>query len=352
MSPFDQSVAAQDVDLLDSLSKQKSIEELGNLLSCDTDSELASFTLQNYTIDFPTYKEAMQKIGLAHLRSLRTREVRSLLVTGPAGSGKSTLLRSYASKFPREEQPERTHIPVLIVQTPARPSAKHLASAILRAMGDDFEGRASEDHTKPILNLWRGCGVQLVCFDEIHHMLVSLNKRDFAQAVDWLKSLINQSKIPVVFAGLPRSVELLQRSPELARRFSAQHLLKPFGIESASKFNEFRGVLKTLQTLLPVMCTPLHERRSARRMFFASNGLIDYVAKILDGAVADAMLKNTKEIEMADLAASFTRQVWSACPPRLNPFTTDVELLRPLTGLSEPFSLMDEGFSQKKRTKQ
>ena len=52
----------------------------------------------------------------------------------------------------------------------------------------------------------------------------------------------------------------------------------------------------------------------------ASYGLLDYVIKILEGAVSAATSSGMESIDLPALAAGFRGQVWRDVPERLNPF--------------------------------
>jgi hypothetical protein len=79
----------------------------------------------------------------------------------------------------------------------------------------------------------------------------------------------------------------------------------------------------------------------AKRFLFASYGLIDFIVKVMDGAIEIAVHRNLESIEMHTLAMSFNESVWHECPPELNPFNTGTKL-RHLTKSQEPFEFINQ----------
>lgn len=308
----------------------------------DVNNTVWSFSVQHTTIMFPAFKKALDTIALAHKRSLLAGTARGVLITGQSGSGKTTLLKQYCAKFPAQETTERRLVPALYVPTPSRPSVKFLAAAVLIAMEAPFANESGEGATDRIIELLQQCGTQLLCIDEIHHLVTALDKREFARATEWLKTVINRSKIPVILAGMPKAVQLIQSNGQLRRRFSTQIYLRPFGIHSHALACEFRGLLKGLQKTLPLPCTNLADNELSARLFFATNGIIDYLAHILDGAIVECLNSSKSEITITELAIAFRKNIWSEVPSELNPFLAPLELLRPLDKWGEPFAEWDD----------
>jgi len=320
---------------------------LNKLLKIDASSkerksDIWTFSVQHTAIMFPAFEEGLQTIATAHKRYLTSGAARGVFITGQSGSGKTTLLERYAAQFPRYDGDDRTYIPVLYVITPSRPSVKFLAKAILVAMGAPYANQAGEESTEDIIALLAACGTQLLCIDEIHHTVTALDKREFNRVTEWLKTIMNRAKIPLITAGLPRSIQLLQLNEQLKRRMATQYYLRPFSFHDQCHAIEFKAVLSRIQKSLPLACIALDKTEIAQRFYFATNGLIDYVARILDGAIVDCLLKSQSEISLSDLAEAFAKHVWPDVPDGLNPFTARIEKLRPLTQGPEPFSTWDD----------
>ena len=56
------------------------------------------------------------------------------------------------------------------------------------------------------------------------------------------------------------------------------------------------------------------------RFHFATNGIMDYVVKLMIGAFEVVMYDESEGITEIALAEAFERCIWSDCPDNLNPF--------------------------------
>lgn len=301
-----------------------------------------SYSVRHRIIEFPAYCETIRKIAQTHSRGRMAQVPSGLLITGQSGAGKTTVLEQYADNFSRREDEERTIIPVLLVVTPGTPTVKSLAEAMLHALGDPFLNKGSaEEKTRRIYRYLVECQVELLIIDEFHHFYDSRRRHDARQITDWLKNLLNVARIPVMIVGLPRSLFVIRMNEQLTRRFSSMFYLSPFRFSTDEQQREFRAVLKKIHSELPLNAPPFHDANLARRFFFASNGLIDYVAKIVDAAVLIAGETGHAELTTGILAQAFEEAVWYAVPETLNPFNS-TSALRPLTKYGEPFALWED----------
>lgn len=300
-----------------------------------------TFSIRTASIDHPAYCEAIRKIATIHRRGRDIKLGGGLLVTGHTGTGKTTALNFYRSQFPQREETQGTISPVLYVVTPASPTVKNLAESILVSMGDLASGRGStEDKTRRVYKFLKECRVELLMIDEFQHFTDTSRRSSGRDVTDWLKNLLNVAHIPVVLAGLPRCDLVIRGNQQLARRFSSRYHLRPFSFDSNEAQMEFRGVLKLIQQCLPVKCLPLHDSNTARMLFVASNGVMDYVAKLIDQAVELSIRSGDGEISLLTFAQAFEDEIWRDCPEYLNPFRRNA-ICRPLTQMGEPFEAHD-----------
>lgn len=286
------------------------------------------------------YKEALYQMADLHLRRRNHGVGGGLLLTGPSGVGKSTMVRSYASGFPRLHEAERTRVPVLVVSVPSSPTVRSLAGAILEALGRKKTQRATApEKTIWIAELFEKCGVELIILDEFQHLFYPPTMSAFRDLLDWLKNLLETTHVGMVACGLPEAELVVNSSEQLARRFSERIRVTPFALEDPEDFAEFRGILKALAPILPMSQEiPLHEANLARRFHIGSYGLLDYVTKILEGAVVAAHESGASTLDLPTFAAGFRRRVWRDVPERLNPFHPE-SILRVLDRSGEVFYL-------------
>ena len=294
-------------------------------------TSLLGFKLNASPILHRRFRNGIFQIADLHHRQLNCAQGGGMSLSGPSGVGKSTIIRAYAAQSPQIFEHHRTRIPVLLVAVPSAPTVRSLAGAILEAMGDQksHRGTAPEKTTR-IRQLFKRCGVELLLLDEFQHIFFSPTATAFRDATDWLKNLLEETGVGVVACGLRASEFVIDSNEQLARRFSQRIRIDPFSFEDEADFKEFRGILRVLESGLPIPpATPLHESNLARRFWVGSYGLLDYVIKILEGAVSAAYLANVDTLDLDVYAAGFRNRVWRDVPDRLNPFHVESPL-RPL----------------------
>lgn len=304
--------------------------------------KLLRFSIRHSIIEHTAYVMAMQKIEQIHQRSRLAKIAGGLLITGHTGSGKSTVKSQYAERYPREEAIDRTIVRVLVVDTPSSPTVRSLVTTMLVALGDPVSHRGTaEEKTERLYKRIKGCGVELFIIDEFQHFLDRGRFSEACTVTDWLKNLINRANISVILMGLPRSNYVLELNEQLRRRFTSSYSLDSFAFSHVDDIQQFRSVLNAVQQQLPIPSQVLSEYEMAKRFHIATHGLMDYLAKLIDGAIQIAILRNLKILDQRTFAEAFVETVWRDCPSELNPFNADA-LLRPLTGQGEPFSFVSE----------
>lgn len=303
---------------------------------------VANFTLRKDVFEHPKFTACVREIARIHERGRSAGVSEGMLLVAQTGTGKSTLLEYYAERFPRTIVHGVVRIRVLLVETPEFPSVKDLAEAVLGALGDPAASKGTTAaKTKRIIHFFRECGVELLLLDEFQHFFDGSRVAESLRVSNWLKSLINKAGIPVVLAGLPRAIQVVNINPQLRRRFAAPHYMEPFNFDTKEEQEEFRGVLSGIQQSLPMGSVDISEANMARRFYFASHGLFDYVVKIIDDAASRGGSGDGGCLTMADYARAFQQVVWSAAPVGLNPFA-EVPALRLLRQPFEPFDIWDD----------
>ncbi|HWW05904.1 TniB family NTP-binding protein [Collimonas sp.] len=267
-------------------------------------------------------------------------EPRHTLLLGESGTGKTWIAQYLASLYPHQTEKYGLKIPILLVQTPATPSLKGLAEAILTALGDPvvLRGTASEKRERA-LGLLRKLKVELIIFDEFQHFLDHGKQDSLISVSDWLKRFIDDASIPCLLMGLPRCEAILQVNEQLRRRFSPRLELLPFSLDTEAEACEFQAVLKEIDKALPnEHLSGLDEETLATRLFYASNGLIGYLRTLITGAFELMVVENRSTLDITLLERAFIEVIWKEGQKALNPFHPKFKL-RKLNQLGEPFAI-------------
>lgn len=84
----------------------------------------------------PQFEQAYQQILNAYEMNCQVKTPQHLICVGESGTGKSTLKQELEKAYPRYIEKESAVIPVLVINTPALPTVKNLAEAVLVKLGD------------------------------------------------------------------------------------------------------------------------------------------------------------------------------------------------------------------------
>lgn len=279
-------------------------------------------SISSLVIKHPEFEKAYRMLRDAYLFKQQTGMSKNVLLVGPSGTGKTTLKDLLLREFPTVEQPDQRVIPVLAINIPALPTIKNLAEEILVQLGDPLFHRGSAtDKTTRILHLIKTCGVNLILFDEMQHFIDRGNKRAPADVADWLKMLIDRAKISTVMMGLERTQIILDSNEQLRRRFSRRIDLKPFDFHHSQSRSHFMGVLKKIDATLGLPePLDLHQDSIVWQLHFATNGIMDYMVKLMLGAYSIAVDQGLPGINRHCLEEAFSESIWVEGVGALNPF--------------------------------
>ncbi|MTD33059.1 AAA family ATPase [Paludibacterium sp. dN 18-1] len=290
-------------------------------------------------IPFPPFVAALDAIE-SHLTLFRESGlVQNLLVLGESGTGKSSLCRWLTNKYPKVIATDRDILPVLFVSIPPGGTVPNLAESILAALGDPDPSQGKNSvKTARIVKLCAQCKVELLLLDEAQHLHDRGQAGTHYYVADWLKSLLDALQIPAVFLGLPRLETLLQVNEQLRRRFTQRLHLSLGQGEAADIHHESLQLFVSLGACLSIPLTPapFSWDELGMRIFFASDGRVAYVKKLLAGAYRQALENQLPVIDPPLLAQIFRRDVWVQGVGALNPFEQDFEFRRLDRGF-EPF---------------
>lgn len=125
----------------------------------------------------------------------------------------------------------------------------------------------------------------------------------------------------------------------MGRRYSRRCVLRPFSANTEESWLEFRSVLRELHRRCPIKATAFHDPDIARRFLFATEGLVDYVVRLINGGISLAQLAQ-RDLDRDILAKAFVEQIWHRAPDDLNPFIAEGDL-RSLRERGEPFASWD-----------
>jgi hypothetical protein len=265
--------------------------------------------------------------------------VQSMAVLGEAGCGKTWLARHFLNQYPPYDETtdsgQQLVVPVLYMRMPSTRSITHTIQALLDALHNSYAKRDDVPTlTLALVRALKRARTQLVFFDEIQQ-LVDAAGAPAKMIKNWLKNLIDEAGIPIVFLGLPNGKAILS-GDELGRRVTPIFSMSPFDFPISTRCS-LPFTLKTLSDYLvqDVRLTLLRADQPiplAQRIWAAGGGRICSVRSLVFDASLRAAKAGREDITLDDLARSY-----AFAPPQAtlirkgNPFEMSPDKVKVLT---------------------
>jgi hypothetical protein len=262
-------------------------------------------------IDSPRTKKIRKLIEHCQEHSKISAEPECILLSGEPGNGKTTECKMYARRYPSKVEDGKTILPVLYVSIPSPTTTKSLPEKLLKEIGDPFWDRGKTTiQTLRLIDLLDALQTELIIMDEFQGFIDGKTDRAVLEISNWLKDFINGLQKPVVLAGLPYCDIVLKANDQLDRRFPIRETLHPFGWNDLRDRENFREFLKKVDEMLPFEArSNLADQHIAHRIFVATNGVIDFVMKIVRRAAELAIDKDIEKIDLSLLARAYKDRV-------------------------------------------
>lgn len=289
--------------------------------------------VERLIIRYPYFNHIISQLKHCKEFSKISAEPECILITGVRGAGKTTLINTIASEFPRQLTPEGTIVPILKARVPVPASPKSLVTELLDSLGDPNPTNGSATtQTMRLRKLMKDCKVELVLLDEFHHFIDRDSYSILHSAADWLKNLIEGTKCPFALWGLGYSSIILKANEQLERRFSIREKIVPFDwtlrAPNAKRDPIFFKFLRYLDEGLPfVKSSNLDSDEMAFRIYYATDGIIGFVMKLIRRAANFAISENLESLNLKVLANAYDERLSHRDPKRKNPFKVEIESL-------------------------
>lgn len=256
------------------------------------------------------------------------------LITGESRTGKSCVVDDFVwlHRTADVDSDDNSIRSIVYAVAPEKATVKSLVQSLLRGLGDPQWDRGTQSsQTQRLYTLLDGVQCKLIVLDEFQHLCDKGQKHKLAETADWLKVLLESKKYGLIAVGLPESAAVINNHSQLVQRFDCELRMPRFDWHDATLATQFRGILRKFQQeLAPFVFPDLATPEMGLRMFFATTGRVGVLAKLLERAVHDAILKGTTKIRINDLAEAYARAVWKAneFPVKGGPFCCPLEAMR------------------------
>lgn len=328
-----------DVDETKKADKEKAPDEMEKHMICGS-KKLESMTydekmkhILNVVFEHPLYNEILERIKRCHEISKISSHAEDAYIGGPTGSGKTTVARKYKKLYPPHDEGEVTKVPVVMISIPSPATQKSIIVELLAALGDPCAEKGTNSvQTLRLKNFIKKCGVELIILDEFQHLIDRDSDKVMRTVADWLKVLIEDTGVPVILLGLEGenggssdTKTIFDANPQLGRRFANRMIMAPFGFITGEEKDAFRLFLEIVDKTLPLKKkSNLADIGMALRFYYASDGVIAYIMKLVRYGTAMVLQRNEDCLAMDILAEAFDEHVQSDKPHKINPFRCEL----------------------------
>ncbi|WP_334019009.1 TniB family NTP-binding protein [Alteromonas sp. S015] len=290
--------------------------------------------IENIYIETRKIKEIMEDIDEAILvgkASNYASQPICTLVMGLSGVGKTSLKEHFEKKYPRktivDEDKEQVIVPILSTTLTDDKNPKAAPGKMLRDLGDLLQGAKGTrselgDRFTAQIN---DAQTQAIFIDEFQHAFEGASESRKGSAANWIKTLINQTKRPVVLFGLPWCIELLAQSSELRNRFDNIHYLEEYDQED-EMFADWLELLEQVEKQLPFdKPSNLSNPELALRILALTGGNISrLMKKLIKPAARKALMSGEDCIGVHRLLAAARKHM--SVPEDYNPLSSKIDI--------------------------
>ncbi len=265
-------------------------------------------------------------------------EPQGAIVVGIGGTGKTTICKTILKQYPQQEIVENNArimtIPAFYASVPSPSTIKSLALNLLESLGETtMKGSNAFALTKRLCTLLKTCRTKVILLDEFHHLLAegSAGGKQSVKVCNWLKTLINETKVMVCLVGVPECESLILKDTQMARRFSRCFRLGELHCGTQSVPGPLSSFLLSVAKKFTFQLelngfVDFKVHLSVTQVWAATSGNPAFVMQLLKEAASIALLANRKTVVLSDLAEAYDRGLtFSVKKIKGNPF----EMTRP-----------------------
>lgn len=296
-----------------------------------------------FVVNHPEYADAMDCISRSINTTMTRGEPASALLTGEPGTGKSTVCKIALSHFGEKrivttDAGTTEIVPAFYCSLQAGATIKSLTTSMLQELGSDYVTGNSSTLFKRLVTLLKTCQTKLIVLDEFDNLLRKGAEKSREQVCDWVRTLLNETLVPVAIVGIPSCEDIINAHPQLSRRYPYRHKMHHFTYSALDPASAFSKTLRAFGTAIRKIgefdkSINLSTDQPLKAMYLATGGNMNGIRQILNDAFRLALLRNDGSFGLNDLIGATDLSVIPTAHYRDNAFRlTDDSLNKLISG--------------------
>lgn len=211
-------------------------------------------------------------------------EAKVVRVPGPSGVGKSSLIATLSRAYPQTRVNGRLIAPVLIATVPQSASAKQLPICVLQALGVQVTKSMTVGSMFELMKTQMDlAGTRVVIFDEISHLVDEGARVPPRAASDWLKALVDKTKVALIVFGIPRLERLFSANEQLRRRSRPARVFWPYDATDAKQMAAYSACVANYARMFASAGYPISvpPRVLVQQSYLLTGGLIGVLSDFM-----------------------------------------------------------------------
>ncbi|MFT8231894.1 TniB family NTP-binding protein [Pseudomonas guariconensis] len=222
----------------------------------------------------------------------RVTRMPNMLLIGRTNNGKTDLITRFASRHPPCDNPSGEHInvPVLIVQTPPKPTEAGFYMELVRPMLKRLPNGSADTKRAFVVGLLKDIQLKVLVIDEMHNMLSGTAQSQHL-FLNVIKYLTNDLQISIIGVGDQTLINAISVDEQLQNRFEPEILPR------WDRGKEFSRLLSSFELILPLR-HPSHlvDPLLSMKILSICEGTIGELSKLLNAATRYAIDSGIEQI--------------------------------------------------------
>jgi hypothetical protein len=253
------------------------------------------------------------------------------VITAPTRSGKSTAIADFMLKFSndtcRTPFGDQLTIPVLHMRVRTASTLKQFVADLCLLLGiiTSLKSTSRAELTFKVLNGLKAAQTKLVIIDEINIVHDSKGPYETAHIRNFIKELVDESGIPIVFVGTPESKSFFKSDGQTDGRVEEYLEVPPFMAPTNIDSPMFKTTKKYIEFLQEdcqlTLASNIDLLEFSQRVYLATGGRMGGIKKVFVDCAERTLKAGKTTVTLYDFASSFNnRKVAFKLPASGNPF--------------------------------